>query len=167
VGLKTLGSAVGAEVVIDGRRYINFAGSAYLGLASRQEILDAGISVLNECGSGAPLARSYGVFTQAHQEVELQAARFFGCEAAFYVASGYYFGLVAIAALRDSCGVIFFDELAHFSLREAIAASGLRSFACRPLDAEREAAAASRCRRKAARGDGRDVFHLRRDCAAE
>jgi 8-amino-7-oxononanoate synthase len=132
---RTLETAVRPEIVIDGKRYVNFGGSAYLGLASRPEILSAGLETLQQCGSGAPLARSHRVFTHAHQQVESEAATFFRSEAALFLSSGYYFGLIALAAIRTDFGAIFFDELAHFSLREAIAASGLKSYAFRHLDA--------------------------------
>lgn len=132
--LRTLQSAVGAEIVIDGRRYINFGGSAYLGLAARPHILQAGVEALSECGSGAPLARFHRVFTRPHQEVESEASAFFKSAAAMYIAGGYYFGLVALAATAKRFDVIYFDEHAHFSLREAIAASGLESHSFRHLD---------------------------------
>jgi hypothetical protein len=41
--LTTLQSPFGAEIVIDGRRYINFAGSSYLGLSGLAQILEAGM----------------------------------------------------------------------------------------------------------------------------
>jgi len=134
--IRTLQSAVGAEIVIDGRRYINFGGSSYLGMAARPHILQAGMEALSECGSGAPLARFHRVFTRAHQEVESQACRLFESDAAMYIAGGYYFGLVALAAIRKRFDTIYFDEHAHFSLREAIAASGLESRSFRHLDAQ-------------------------------
>ena len=74
--------------------------------------------------------------TAAHQEVEQEAARFFGTETALYLPNGYAFGLVAIAALRDTFKAIFFDEWAHHALRDGIAASGLPSYAFRHLESE-------------------------------
>ncbi len=133
---RTLESPVGAEIVMDGRRYVNFGGSAYLGLSGNASIHEAGITALRQCGSGAPVPRDQGVATRAHQDAEAEAAAFFGTPAALYVAHGYYFGLISIRALRASVTTIFFDELAHYSLREAIAASGLPSHAYQHLDAE-------------------------------
>jgi 8-amino-7-oxononanoate synthase len=132
---KTVESSIGAEVVIDGRRYVNFGGSSYLGLSANAEIVEAGVSVLRQSGSGYQFPRFYQVATRAHQEVEAEAAAFFNTESALYLAGGYYFGLVAIAAIRERFSTIFFDEFAHYSLREAIAASDLNSYAYRHLDA--------------------------------
>jgi len=133
---KTIESPVCAEIVVDGRRYINFGGSSYLGLSARPEIVEAGAIALRLCGSGYQFARHYEIATFAHQQVESEAARFFDSEAALYLVGGYYFGLVAIAALRERFSAIFFDERVHHSIREAIAASGLPNHAFRHLDAE-------------------------------
>jgi 7-keto-8-aminopelargonate synthetase-like enzyme len=132
----TLESPIGAEIVVDGRRYINFGGSSYLGLSVNAQILEAGIAALRECGAGYQFPRHYQIASRAHQEVESQAAVFFGSPTAVYLGGGYYFGLIAIAAMRELLSAIFFDELSHHSLREAIAASGLASYPFRHLDAE-------------------------------
>jgi 8-amino-7-oxononanoate synthase len=134
--LKTCQSPVGAEVWIDGRRYVNFGGSSYLGLTNNPEMIEAGVRALRQSGSGYQFTRNYQIATPAHQQAEQEIASFFGSEAGLYLAAGYYFGLVAVAALRAQFTRIFFDERAHHCLKEAIAASGLPSHAFRHLDVE-------------------------------
>jgi 7-keto-8-aminopelargonate synthetase-like enzyme len=105
-----LESAIGPEIVLDGKRYINFGGSAYLGLASNQQILEAGITALRQFGCGGrPTPSSQGPNAHTFLEVEAEAARFFGYEAAFYMCAGYYFGLAAMAVLRKEFAAVFFD----------------------------------------------------------
>lgn len=135
MGLKMLQSPIGAEIVVDGRRYINFGGSSYLGLSSRTEIAEAGVAALREAGCGYQFPRHYGYISRWHQRLEEQAAAFFGTESALYMASGYLFGLLALGALREQFDAIFYDELAHYSLREAIRASALPSYPYRHVDA--------------------------------
>jgi len=132
--VRRIESPVGAEIVIDGRRYVNFGGSSYLGLRDIAEILDAGVDALRACGSGYQFPREFFLATRAHLEAESAAASFFGSQAALYLPSGYLFGSAAIAALRSRFAAIFFDEWAHHSLRDAIAASGVPSHAFRHLD---------------------------------
>jgi 8-amino-7-oxononanoate synthase len=132
----TLESAVGAQLVIDGKRYINFGGSSYLGLSSNPQIIGAGIAALRELGSGSSMLRDQGAASRAHREVEAEAARFFGSSAAMYLASGYHFGLVALAAIVKQFSAIFFDEATHHCLREAITASGVRSYSYLHLNIE-------------------------------
>lgn len=131
---RTVGSPLSARIVIDGRPYINFGGSSYLGLSGNARILEAGAAALQTTGAGYQLARHYQVATHAHQEVEAEGAAFFGTESAIYLAAGYHFGLVAMAAVRGRFTTVFFDELAHHCLREAVAASGLASHAFRHMD---------------------------------
>jgi 8-amino-7-oxononanoate synthase len=130
----TVESPIGAEVIIDGQRYVNFGGSSYLGLSANKEIVEAGVVALRESGSGYQFPREIQIVTRAHLEAESEAATFFNTQSALYLAGGYYFGLVAMAKMREKFNKIFYDEWAHFSLREAIAASGLPSYAYRHLD---------------------------------
>jgi 8-amino-7-oxononanoate synthase len=134
--LQTLESALGAQIVLNGRVYINFGGSSYLGLASNSLIVEAGIAALREFGAGVPIPRAHGVITRAHREFEIESATFFETDTALYLASGYCFGLIGIAALGRKSTRIFFDEWAHHSLREAIAASALASQPFRHLDCQ-------------------------------
>jgi 7-keto-8-aminopelargonate synthetase-like enzyme len=127
-------SAVGAEIVLSGRRYISFGGSSYLGLASNPYILAAGIRALRQWGSGAPVPSNHNVTTRALVEVEKQARLFFASPTSIYLNAGYYFGLAAMAAVSAHYHAVFFDEFAHYSLLEAIAAGGLLRYSYRHLD---------------------------------
>jgi 7-keto-8-aminopelargonate synthetase-like enzyme len=142
---RSFDSAVGAEIVLSGRRYISFGGSSYLGLASNPHILEAGISALRECGSGAPVPSNHNVTTRALVEVERAARHFFASPTSMYVNAGYYFGLAAIAAVSAHHDAVFFDEFAHYSLLEAIAAGGLPRYSFRHLDSHDLACQLKQC----------------------
>jgi 8-amino-7-oxononanoate synthase len=129
-------SAVSAEIVLDGRRYINFGGSSYLGLAGNPDVVDAGVTALRQCGSGVPIPSFHGIATSSLREAELAGGAFFHSAAAVLLSGGYLFGLAAFAALRSRYDVVFFDEWAHYTLLDGIAASGLRSYSFRHLDTE-------------------------------
>jgi 8-amino-7-oxononanoate synthase len=131
---RNIESPIAAEITLDGRRYINFGGSSYLGLSANRDIIESGVETLRTTGTGYQFPRALNMATHAHQEVESEAAAFFGTPAAMYLSSGYHFGFAAMGALQRQVRVIFFDELAHFSLRDAIAASGLPSYPFRHAD---------------------------------
>ena len=133
--IRTIESPVGAEIVVDGLRYVNFGGSSYLGLSAESAILDAGAAALHVSGSGYQFARHYQMATPSHQRAETEAARFFGTPTALYMAAGYYFGLIGLAALRGQVSAIFYDELAHHCVREPIPGTGLPHYAFRHQDA--------------------------------
>lgn len=131
----TIDSPIGAEITVEGRRYINFGGSSYLGLSSKPEIVEAGLGPLRANGAGYQFGREFRLATRAHLEVEAEAAAFFGTESALHMAAGYYFGFMALAAMRKDFTTIFIDEWAHHSLREAAVVSGLVIHAFKHLDA--------------------------------
>lgn len=131
----TIHTPVGAEIVLNGRRLVNFGGSSYLGLSSNTEILEAGAEALHRSGAGYQFAREYNIATGAHQAAESEAAVFFNTESAIYLAGGYSFGLVSLAGLKGKFQRIFFDEAAHYTLREGIVASSLPSHPYRHLQA--------------------------------
>jgi 8-amino-7-oxononanoate synthase len=128
-------SATGAEVLLNGRWYVNFGGSSYLGLNGNKVIGAAGISALEKCGAGMPLARSQNVETEYHRLVETRATEFFGSDAALFLASGSIFGLAALQSLPDDEACIFYDEFSHYSLGNAILASGHPRHSYSHLDA--------------------------------
>jgi 7-keto-8-aminopelargonate synthetase-like enzyme len=136
VALMDLESSVGAEIVLSGTRYVNFGGSSYLGLASNPRILEAGIAALRQLGAGGPIPRGHAIGSRPLRDVERRARHFFASDAALYLGSGYHFGLAAPAVLSAQYQAIFFDEFAHFALRDGIAASGLPHRSFRHLDVE-------------------------------
>jgi 7-keto-8-aminopelargonate synthetase-like enzyme len=131
-----LESAVGAEIVLSGSRYVNFGGSSYLGLASNPRILEAGIAALRALGAGGPIPRGHAIGSRPLRDVEQRACDFFASDAALYLGSGYHFGLAAPAVLGRQCDAVFFDEFAHFALQDGMAASGLPRRSFRHLDVE-------------------------------
>jgi 7-keto-8-aminopelargonate synthetase-like enzyme len=129
-----LDSPVGAEIVLSGSRYVNFGGSSYLGLASKPQILEAGLAALRVYGAGGPIPRGHAIDCAPLRDVEHSACRFFESHAALYFGSGYHFGLAAPAVLSEQYDAVFFDESAHFALRDGIGASELRHRPFRHLD---------------------------------
>lgn len=122
--VQEIESPSGAHMVIDGQQILNFGGSCYLGLSQQPELIEAGTHALRTLGPIAQLGRHYGFALTANLEAEKAAQRFFEAEAAMYFATGYLFGLIAMAGLKDDYDIIFIDEKAHYSLRDGAMASG-------------------------------------------
>jgi 8-amino-7-oxononanoate synthase len=109
----------GALTHIDGREYLYFGGTSYLGLAGREEVILAGCEALRRFGIHTSTSRSgYGNCSLTLQ-VERLAADFFGTAGAFYFASGYAGNHILIQALAHRADVALIDESAHFCLVEA------------------------------------------------
>jgi 7-keto-8-aminopelargonate synthetase-like enzyme len=122
--LRRIECPSGAEMMIEGRAILNFGGSSYLGLTRQPELTQAAISALRDQGPLAQLPRHYGFALGANLDVEQEAARFFGCEAAMYFATGYLFGLIGLSGLSESYDIVFLDESAHYNLRDGALAAG-------------------------------------------
>ncbi|MHC1769820.1 MAG: aminotransferase class I/II-fold pyridoxal phosphate-dependent enzyme [Verrucomicrobiia bacterium] len=123
-----MSSPPGPEITIDGSRYLYFGGSSYLGLAAHPEVIEAGCRGMREFGIASGTARAGFGTSPAVQEVERQAAEYFGTGHAFYVSSGYVAPQVMIAALAEEGDVVLLDESAHYSSQDAARLSGLPVF---------------------------------------
>ena len=109
----------GPETVIDGRRYIYFGGTSYLGLHGHPEIVEAACEATRKYGIHTATSRRGFGNNPPTLDAERLAAAYFGTEAAFYFASGYLGTATLIQALSGSFDVIVTDEHCHFSMLEA------------------------------------------------
>lgn len=114
-------SAPGAEAVIDGRRVLYFAGTAYLGLQGHGQVIRAACEAVQAYGIGAATSRTGFGQQPPTLEVEAAAARYFGHEAALYLPSGYMSAGVTLAALAGSFDRVFVDEQSHYAVLDALA----------------------------------------------
>ena len=114
-------SPPGAETSIDGRRYLYFAGTGYLGLQGHLDVIRATCTAARQFGVGSATSRNRVGNTPPVLEVERRAAELFGTEDAFYFASGYMSPAVVLSVLGDRFDTVLIDELAHYCLQEAAA----------------------------------------------
>jgi 8-amino-7-oxononanoate synthase len=129
-------SAPGAKTVIDGREYLYFAGTGYLGLQGHPELIRAACDATQQYGLGtATSRRGYGDAPPTLQ-VESEAAIFSATEDAFFFPSGYVGNHVLVSGLVGSADAIFLDEATHYSVQEAARLSGLPTFVFPHADPE-------------------------------
>ncbi len=129
-------SPPGAYTVIDGRRYLYFAGTSYFALHGHPEVIEAGVAALKKYGVHSATSRAgFGTIAPV-LEVERRAAELFGKEAAFYFPSGYSSNHVLIQALAHKADAVFVEEAAHFSVTEVARVPGLPCHPFRSHDPE-------------------------------
>jgi len=112
-------SAPGPETVIDGVKYLYFAGTSYLGLHGHPEVIAAGCAALQEYGVHTATSRRGFGNSALLLAVERKAAEFFGAEDAFHFSSGYAANHIAVQALAADADVVLVDAGAHYCVREA------------------------------------------------
>lgn len=109
----------GAETLIDGRRFLYFAGTGYLGLQGHREVVQAASDAAWRYGVHTATSRSGFGTSPPVAEVERRAAEFLETDAALYLVSGYAGNSALAAALAADVDLALVDESAHDSMREA------------------------------------------------
>jgi glycine C-acetyltransferase len=138
--IRTLSSAQGAWLMVDGKRVLNFCSNNYLGLANHPHIVQAAQEAVGKYGVGPAAVRSIAGTMDLHLELERRLAAFKGVEAAITFQSGFTANLGTIPALVGKDDAIFSDELNHASIIDGSRLSGARIIRyahCNPADLER------------------------------
>lgn len=105
------------EILIDGKRYLNFSGNDYLGLASDRDLRQQYQQISVNLGStGSPLINGYH---PAHQALEETICEWLGFERCLLFNSGYSANSSVLKTLLDKpAQTIIQDKLNHASLIE-------------------------------------------------
>jgi 8-amino-7-oxononanoate synthase len=122
--LRCVADADGAEIVIDGRRLLNFASNDYLGLAQHPRVREALIAAARRWGVGATAAHLLGGHREEHDALERKLAAWTGRERALLFSSGYLANLGVLAALLRDGDLCLQDKLNHACLIDGARLSG-------------------------------------------
>jgi 8-amino-7-oxononanoate synthase len=123
-----------AQVVVDGRRAINFSSNNYLGLAGHPLLATAAERAMREHGFGAGASRLIVGNLAPHRALEARIARWKTTDAALLFNSGYQANVGMISALVGAEDVVFSDELNHASLIDGCRLSRARTIIYRHCD---------------------------------
>ena len=133
--IRTIGSAQGARLIVDGKDVLNFCSNNYLGLANHPKMVEAAKQAMAKYGVGPAAVRSIAGTTDLHVQLEKRLARFKGAEDVITFQSGFAANLGTIAALVTKEDVIFSDRLNHASIIDGCRLSGARTVAYEHNDA--------------------------------
>jgi glycine C-acetyltransferase len=124
--IRTIGSAQGAWITVDGRNVLNFCSNNYLGLANHPKVVEAAKEATTKYGVGPAAVRSIAGTTDLHVQLEQRLAKFKGAEDVITFQSGFTANLGTISALVGKEDVIFSDRLNHASIIDGCRLSGAR-----------------------------------------
>ena len=141
---RTVESAQGAWVTVDGKRVLNLCANNYLGLANHARLREAAHAAIERFGVGPAAVRSIAGSLSLHQELEQQLAAFKGVEATLTLQSGFNANLAVIPALVQEDDAIFSDELNHASIIDGCRLSRAQVIRYRHCDPNDLAAALTR-----------------------
>jgi 8-amino-7-oxononanoate synthase len=114
--LRTLESAQGPWVTLEGRQVLNLCSNNYLGLSSHPRVIEAAAEAIQQWGCGSGASRLICGNLSLHEVLENRLAAFKGTEAALLYSSGYTANGGIISALVGREDFVFSDELNHASI---------------------------------------------------
>ena len=103
---------------------VNFGSNDYLGLAADPRLAEAARRAAGAHGWGAGASPLVSGWTEVHQGLADDLARFEGVEAVALFPTGYAANLGAIAALVGPGDAVYLDRLAHACLVDGAKLSG-------------------------------------------
>jgi len=137
--IRTIGSAQGAWLVVDGKKVLNFCSNNYLGLANHPQMVSAAKAAMDKYGVGPGAVRTIAGTMDLHLELEKRMANFKHVESAIVFQSGFSANGATIPALVGKEDIIFSDELNHASIIDGSRLSSakiLRYKHCDPISLE-------------------------------
>jgi len=117
---RIITSEQGAEIMVKGKRVLNFCANNYLGLSSHPELIKAAHKTLDEWGYGMSSVRFICGTQELHKELERKVSEFLGMEdTILYAACFDANGGVFEPFLDKDCAIIC-DQLNHASIIDGV-----------------------------------------------
>lgn len=138
--IRTIGSAQGAWLVVDGKKVLNFCSNNYLGLGNHPRVVKAAKEAAEQFGAGPTAVRTIAGTMDLHLKLEQRLSKFKGAEATITFQSGFCANIATIPALVGKEDAIFSDELNHASIIDGCRLSGattIRYKHCDPQDLDK------------------------------
>ena len=126
VNPRVITSGQSSHLEIEGRSYLNFCSSHYLGFAVEPRLKKAAQDAIERFGLGTGYRTLTGTHS-LHIELEKAIAHFKGTEAAVTFTSAYAANASAIQTLLGKDDIVVSDELNHASIIDAILVAGVRN----------------------------------------
>lgn len=117
---RIISSKQGREIVVNGKRYLNFCSNNYLGLSGKKELIEVAKKALEKWGFGLSSVRFICGTLKIHKELEKKIANFMGYEDAILYSSCYDANLGLFQTILTDQDAVFSDELNHASIIDGI-----------------------------------------------
>ena len=117
---RVISSEQGVEIVVKGRKLLNFCANNYLGLSSNPAVIEAAHKVLNERGYGLSSVRFICGTQDIHKELEEKISDFLGMEDTILYVAAFDANGGVFEPLFGEADAIISDELNHASIIDGV-----------------------------------------------
>ena len=117
---RVISSEQGVEIVVKGRKLLNFCANNYLGLSSNPAVIEAAHKVLNERGYGLSSVRFICGTQDIHKELEEKISEFLGMEDTILYVAAFDANGGVFEPLFGEADAIISDELNHASIIDGV-----------------------------------------------
>jgi glycine C-acetyltransferase len=117
---RIIASAQGAEIVVGGRKVLNFCANNYLGLSSHPDVIAAAHRAIDSRGYGMSSVRFICGTQDIHRELEQKLAAFLGTEDSILYAAAFDANGGVFEPLFGEQDAIISDELNHASIIDGV-----------------------------------------------
>ncbi len=117
---RIIASAQGAEIVVGGRKVLNFCANNYLGLSSHPDVIAAAHRAIDSRGYGMSSVRFICGTQDIHRELEHKLAAFLGTEDSILYAAAFDANGGVFEPLFSEQDAIISDELNHASIIDGV-----------------------------------------------
>lgn len=114
----------GREIIVEGRKVLNFCSNNYLGLADDPRLHQAVLESMKREGIGSGASRLVCGNMSSHRHLEEKIAQFKGAEDCLVFSTGYMANVGIISSVFEHGDIIFSDKLNHASIIDGILLSG-------------------------------------------
>ena len=158
---RIIESAQGAEIMVKGKKCLNFCANNYLGLANNPELIEAAKKGMDARGFGMASVRFICGCQDMHKQLEKKIADFFGTEDTILYAAAFDANGGVFEPLLTAEDAIISDSLNHASIIDGVRlckAQRFRYANADMADLEAQLQAAANCRFRLIVTDG--VFSM-------
>ncbi|MBI4366105.1 MAG: glycine C-acetyltransferase [Deltaproteobacteria bacterium] len=117
---RVIASPQGAEIVVNGKRVLNFCANNYLGLADHPEVIAAARAALDDRGYGMASVRFICGTGDVHKTLEGDISRFFGTDDTILYSSCFDANAGLFETLLTDQDAVVSDALNHASIIDGV-----------------------------------------------
>jgi glycine C-acetyltransferase len=117
---RIIESPQGAEIVVNGKKVLNFCANNYLGLSAHPKVLEAAKKYIDYRGYGMSSVRFICGTQDIHKELEAKISQFLGTEDTILYAAAFDANGGVFEPLYNEQDAIISDELNHASIIDGV-----------------------------------------------